>query len=52
MLVTNGTGRKIRISQFQAINEDEEIESFAWILGKGTSLSIDLTESFTITLES
>ena len=51
MFITNATGKKIRISELQAISEDEEREIFAWVIENGCGLSINLPERFVISIE-
>ncbi len=51
MLVTNATGHKIRLSIMKDISMDESAEAFAYVIGKGCSLSVSLDDSVTISLE-
>jgi len=50
MLITNGTDESIRISQFHQVSEDEMIEVFAWVIGKGNSLNVQLNADDIITI--
>lgn len=51
MLVTNSTSKKLRFSIVGSISEDEMEEKFAYIVQKGCSLNMDLTEGFVVSEE-
>jgi len=51
MLITNATGKKIRLSVYKDISEDEGYEAFAYIIAHGCSLNIPETESYCISID-
>ena len=51
MLITNATGRKIRLSVFRDISEDEIEEKFAYIIADECSLALNGDENYRISLE-
>jgi len=50
MLITNATGKKIRLSVSQDISQDQAVEAFAYIIRQGNGLDVP-EEDYIISIE-